>query len=66
MVARRTGYRACLLLLEEEFPGEVATYCEEAEFNNETTNARGEWKLIMLATVEECGQGIQLVLVKLF
>ncbi|CAD7923406.1 unnamed protein product [Amoebophrya sp. A120] len=59
IVARRTGFLAAKRLLEHAFPGKVAFFEDLSRFNCGETNLRGEKFVIMLATREECGEGIE-------
>eukprot|EP00392_Amoebophrya_sp_AT5.2_P014304 g14452.t1 len=60
IISRKTGYLAALqLLLEKVGKSKVATFAQIGAFNCDRTNLYGAKKLVMLATAEECGEGIE-------
>ncbi|CAD7951052.1 unnamed protein product [Amoebophrya sp. A120] len=59
MVARKTGYLAAHELLKHRLGPKVATFKDIAGFNCDKKNLRGEKKLVLLCTREECQEGIE-------
>eukprot|EP00392_Amoebophrya_sp_AT5.2_P007476 g7491.t1 len=63
LVARKSGFLAAKAVFEEALGAEKvatsASQSEIAEFNDEERNKRGEQKLVMLATKEDCAEGVE-------
>ncbi|CAD7940052.1 unnamed protein product [Amoebophrya sp. A120] len=67
LVSRKTGFLAAQILFQKVFGAEkVATFRDVAQFNDDAANARGENKLVLLATKEECQEGVEFRCVREF